>query len=70
MVEAKSVFRPLYTEPIDSGAKFEMSLGAAKFSLDLSESKIREELSRDWAYRMLRLLDKDTLYEIYCLVMM
>ena len=62
MQGASSIFRPLYSANTDVGSNIEFSLGSAKFQLQLDKNKIREELSRDWAYRMLRLLDKDMLY--------
>lgn len=65
--EAMEVLKPLFKQKIDEGIKFDYKLGEAQLSLGLHN--LKEEMSRDWAYRMLRLLDKDTLYEIFCLVM-
>lgn len=52
--------RPLFEKEVTDSMKFEYQLGPNKVSFGLNG--LKEELSRDWAYRMLRLLDKDTLY--------
>ena len=62
MVDAKNVFKPLYASTVEYGQTFELKVGAAKFNLDLNETRVKEELCKDWAYRMLRLLDKDSVY--------
>lgn len=65
--EAVSGLKPLFEKEVTEAMKFEYQLGPNKVGFGLDGFK--EELSRDWAYRMLRLLDKDSLYEIFCLVM-
>lgn len=51
---------PLFSQQIEEGTKFEYKLGEAKLNLGLHN--LKEEMSRDWAYRMLRLLDKESIY--------
>ena len=69
MESAFDKFNPFYTAEVVVGKEIDLELGQAKFQMKLDQTKVREELSRDWAYRMLRLLDRETLYDIYCLVM-
>jgi len=45
---------------MDFGSRIEYELGEKR--AQLSFENLREEMSKDWAYRMLRLLDRELVY--------
>lgn len=47
---------------LQPAAKLSLSFGSQALSLSLEGSGVRESLIWDWAYRALRIFDKDSLY--------
>ena len=55
---------------IREGEKMSLTFGTQSLNLSLEGNNVLESLLWDWAYRALRIFDKETLFEVYCLVML
>lgn len=52
------------------GKMYEFPINEVQMKLDLSESNLINEMIGDWGFKILKQMDKDTLLDVFCYIML
>ncbi len=69
-VIAKRIKEYLNFRPVSLGREVTLKVNESELQIELSEEKMEKELYWNWAVRVISLMEREVLYEIYCMVML
>ncbi len=67
---ARKIKEYFYSRPVKMGKEMTLYVNETELHIDLSKEELYKQLYCNWALKVIKMMDKETFYEIYCMVML